>query len=347
MSITCFLRVDANNKIGFGHLSRCRIIAKELKNKSIRTVFLMRETDIPITKMLAEQDFEFKLITTEGPENIIQCMQEYTAMEYILIFDTDLEIYYTESSQSTLLKAGFKLVFFTFWDQYTYYAHIIINQNPRSITHQYHTAGYTRKLLGPDYMIFDDQFIDKSDKVRIANTGNRLNIFLSFGGADLPDTTSTAVEAIESLDLPVNKIHVVIGALYQYEEKLYRILERSRFQWELYKQIGNISEVMQHSDIAVCSGGLTLWELAVLKVPTAVISYSEREKLTASYLDNKEYTFHIGSANALNKHSLCQQLLRFANSEALKNRTFRLSKIINVHGKFKIIDEIIALVHDQ
>ena len=346
MMNSCFLRVDANKKIGYGHLSRCRIIADELIKNKIKPVFLVHDTDASILKLLSDQNYEYRILQADDPQEIISSKNLYKAQKYLLIFDTDIELYYNKETQHDLISAGFKLVYFTFWDQYLYYAHIIINQNPLSLTHHYQTADHTKKLLGPDYMIFDNQFVDASGIGSEQGNAKAWDFFLSFGGTDIPDTTAKTIKALELLDINIRFCNVVIGALYQNERRLYDLIDNCPFECRIFKQIPNISDIMQQSNIAISSGGLTLWELAVMNVPTAVISYSDREKITADHLDNRGWTYHMGSADQLDPLLLSEKIRTFISSEDLMNRTKSLRDIININGKQNIVKELILLLDE-
>jgi len=346
MMDSCFLRVDANNKIGYGHLSRCKIIADELIKNDVNPVFLIHDTDAPILKLLSDQNYEYRILQEDEPQEIISCKNLYKTEKYLLIFDTDIELYYKKETQLALINAGFKLAYFTFWDHYSYYAHIIINQNPLSLTHHYQTAEYTKKLLGPEYMIFDDQFVDVSAHVSKQGKGKEWDFFLSFGGTDIPDTTAKTIMALELLDTNIRLCNVIIGALYQNEKRLYDLVENCPFECRIFKQIPNIADIMQQSNIAISSGGLTLWELAMMNVPTAVISYSEREKITADYLDKRGWTYHMGSANLIDPLLLSEKIRIFISSAELMNRTRSLRDHLNINGKQNIVKELILLLDE-
>ena len=130
-----------------------------------------------------------------------------------------------------------------------------------------------------------------------------------------------------------------------YEQFLYDLVENCSFDCRIFKQIPNISEIMLQSNIAISSGGLTLWELSVLNIPTAIISYSEREKMTADYLDKKGWSYHMGQADELDPLQLSEKIGHFISSEELRRRTTTLKGQININGKKRIVNEFMKLLN--
>ena len=342
-----FIRTDANTKIGSGHLSRCLILAEELKKRNNRVIFLLHKTDKPVLKQIEEKGFKFIFLRKESAEDIIEVIGHYKSDLKTLLFDTDLPIYFDPEAQLKFINHSCKVVFFTFWNNYQYLAHIIINQNPLSLGQEYHTADYTKKLLGPDYMIFNDRIIELSQTVNIQSFSYPSTILISFGGSDLPDRTLKTIKAIQLLDLSIKKINIIIGSLYPHEETLLKYLSGFRYPFNVFKQTNKMAEIMSESDMAICAGGLTLWELALFNIPTAIITYTKRENLTADFLHRMGLGYHLGSIKSLSCEELSQKITKFVGSKEARETISRLKEQINPNGKTIIANEINNLnLHD-
>lgn len=335
-----FIRADANESIGFGHLSRCIILGQELKLFNFKIIFLLYQTDTFFIKELEKRAFEYILLKKDEPEQIISIIKQTNSLDSTLIFDTDVEIYYNTNSQLNFINHRIKLVFFTFWKDFKYLAHLIINQNPIGLTHHYQTAEYTKRLLGPSFMIFDDQFIRFSKHKSVRHQPGELVFFISFGGSDQADRTQKTIDAIQMLNLNIKRINIVIGAIYPYEERLFQCVSKLKCEYKVYKQTNKIAEIMNDSNIAICAGGLTLWELAIFNIPTAILSDSKREEITGEYLHNKGLGYFLGSINHLNMEELSQKIVRFVEDKEAKIRMSILNKMIDVRGKKIIAREI-------
>ncbi len=283
----------------------------------------------------------------DEPEHVLSIINQTGCPDTTIIFDTDVEIYYNTEVQLNFINHHIKVVFFTIWEDFNYLAHIIINQNPISKMHHYQTAEYTKKLLGPNYMIFDDQFIYFNKNQRTRPATGKLVFFISFGGSDVADRTLKTIEAIQMLNLSVGKIYIVIGALYPYEERLLQNVLKLKYEYEVHKQTNKIADIMNDSSVAICAGGLTLWELAIFNIPTAILSHSKREEITGNYLHDRGLGYFLGSINRLNKEVLSQKILKFVENNEARKRTLELNKMINIKGKKIIAHEINNLKPDD
>jgi spore coat polysaccharide biosynthesis predicted glycosyltransferase SpsG len=335
-----FIRTDANVKIGYGHLSRCRILADELKKIGYGVVFFLGETEKYIKEEIGNRGFEYIELIRESADEMLDHMDRFDTTKKILIFDTDIKTYYDPEIQLIFIHRNIKIIHFTFWNQYYYHSHIIINQNPISLSQSYQTSDRTKKLLGPEYMIIDDNIVKLSRSERLESHSSALIFFLAFGGSDQPDRTRETLKALRRVSLPIEKINIVLGALYPNEHTLLEYMRDYNYPHKIYKQTNKIAEIMSESNIAICSGGLTLWELALFNIPTAIISYSEREFTTASYLHKTGLAHHIGSINHMHSKELSQKITNFVGNEEVRTRIAKLKKMINIEGKKLIAREI-------
>lgn len=341
-----FFRTDANTLIGYGHLSRCLILAEELARSGWYVTFLLQRTDNSARKEIIDKGHYVSDLTTGSTREIIEGLPGQDPGSCVLVFDTDEKEYYTAESQQAFLDHGLKLVFFTFWENHQYLAHLIINQNPMSLEKQYKTARHTRKLLGPAYMIFGDDMIRASASGK-KSSGSSRSMLLAFGGSDEPDRTLKTLKALQEVDLDLTMIHIVTGFLYPHEQRLKRFLAEFKYPCQLYRQTREMPSIMASSDLAICSGGLTLWELALFEIPTAIISWSEREFLTAEYLDLAGLGYHLGSIKNLKPAELSGKIVNFALDEEAGTRIRALHSRIGVDGKKKIAMEINDLIRGE
>jgi UDP-2,4-diacetamido-2,4,6-trideoxy-beta-L-altropyranose hydrolase len=341
-----FFRTDANTRIGYGHLSRCLILADELARSGWSITFLLRRTDNSARKEILDKDYGVFDLAKGSPREIIDRLADQDPESGVLVFDTDEKVYYEPENQQAFLNHGLKLVFFTFWDNHEYLAHIIINQNPMSLERKYKTADYTRKLLGPAYMIFSDDMVETSRSGKKNGDSSR-SLLLAFGGSDQPDRTLKTLKALQKVDLDITMIHIVTGSLYPHEQRLNEFLAKFRYPCRLYRQTRDMPAIMASADLALCAGGLTLWELALFEVPTAIISWSDREYLTAEYLDRTGLGFHLGSIKNLKPVELSGKIVNFAGNREAGSRIRALRSRIDVEGKKKIAKEINHLIREE
>lgn len=284
-SYNIVFRADASRVTGSGHIKRTLIIADELSNDtSINISFICINLADLYKKEIIEKGYKiFEISKINEANQVIDILEKIGAD--VLISDTDIPLYYEEDFQKKVTSIS-KLVSITFYSNKKFYSHIIHNQNIRANTLLYDCMSYTKKLLGLKYLILNQDF-RKIEKVTKDDNQSKLTILLSFGGADTKNFTVKSLTAINSLNDMINELIIVVGGLYDNFEELKGLIQQSDINISLYKNTPKMAELMANSDIAITSGGLTSWELASLNVNNIIIPTSERESVTAQYLEEK------------------------------------------------------------
>ncbi|RUA34939.1 MAG: UDP-2,4-diacetamido-2,4,6-trideoxy-beta-L-altropyranose hydrolase [Bacteroidetes bacterium] len=284
-SYNIVFRADASRETGSGHIKRTLIIADELSNDtSLNISFICIDLADLYKKEIIEKGYKiFEISKINEADQVINILKKIGAD--VLISDTDVPLYYEEDFQKKVTSIC-KLVSITFYSNQKFYSHIIHNQNIRAKSLQYDCMSYTIKLLGLNYLILNQDFRE-IEKVKKNENQNNLTILLSFGGADSRNFTVKSLKAIHSLKDIINELIIVVGGLYDNFEELKGLIQQSDINISLYKNTPKMAELMANSDIAITSGGLTSWELASLNVNNIIIPTSERESVTAKYLEEK------------------------------------------------------------
>ena len=105
-------RVDANHRIGTGHLKRCIVLADALKGKAEKIVFLLKTTPLDVQKEI--QRLGFKVLnlpdTVDEADSTYASLSKYNGNKIVFITDGDNEEYYHSKYQLALINYGFYLV---------------------------------------------------------------------------------------------------------------------------------------------------------------------------------------------------------------------------------------------
>lgn len=334
--------VNANSRIGGGHLSRCMLVAKELNKRGVETCFLFSDTDEASIKIVSKKHKTVKL-NNEAVINPSTLIEQIIPGRSLLIFDTDLPEFYEKDYQQAFVKAGIRFMYITIREDY-YYSDIVLNQNIIALEQKIITETKTKKLLGPDYFIIDEVF-----RTSIKNTGRSkkppFNLFVCFGGADPENLTGKTIEIIRQCSDLFNEVDIVIGGFNQNFKNIKTSLEESpESKITLHHNINYIDKLMQKADLAITSSGLTFWELTILGVPAFTIASSEREKAITDFLHKKKYTYKLGSYDNLPELARLSSIIREVCQDLDKKILFEeLRKKINPKGVEKVVDEILGL----
>jgi spore coat polysaccharide biosynthesis predicted glycosyltransferase SpsG len=104
-------------------------------------------------------------------------------------------------------------------------------------------------------------------------------VLISFGGTDHSDFTRKTLDVVEPLCRERGMdIRVVAGPGYAHREALERHLATLANPRIAFTHATNVmSRMMEGADLAICSAGRTVYELAHMRVPAVVMAHHERE----------------------------------------------------------------------
>ena len=342
-----FFRVDANRTIGSGHLVRCRLLAKQLKKENINSYFIYREIpDLYIQEMQNENFTCVKISETQNETtNIIEIINRFNSGNSLLITDSDEEIFYTKEFKLKIKNAGIRLMTITFKNNNHFYSDIVHNQNIMAPALSYSTEPYTVRLLGTEFVILDPQFAEIQRKVEINWRTKKNNVLISFGGSDKPDRTSLVYKLLQNFPGKIEKIIIIIGALYQYKNILEKLIPESIIETELFQNTDKMPYLMSESKYAITSGGLTAWELGVTKTLNIIISHSQRETISAKFLTEHNYAYYLGNISSLKENDIKNNLAVIFNNDDVNSKLVEnLYKKINASGIEPVVEEIKKLL---
>jgi len=126
-------------------------------------------------------------------------------------------------------------------------------------------------FFGSDYFVLRNEFQFSSPVTKINNKIKK--VLLTFGGVDHNNLTLKVLDCIFDYCQQNNiQIEVVLGLGYNQKDTL------SKFhQIQIKSNVGNLSELVESSDICFTSAGRTTFEIASIGVPAIVLCQNPRE----------------------------------------------------------------------
>ncbi len=286
MNKTIFIKAEANPAIGGGHLHRCLALAKVLTETHKTNVeFIFSETSEHLMKKAAE-NFKIHIIEKNNQHNSSAYLS-IISPESLIIFDTDNPAFYSGELINNLQKNNIKTACFTISDKNKIDTDILINMNIVAFKHNYKTSNKTLKLLGPQYLMFNPVFW-KNIPFKIHNSYKNLLIF--FGNADPNGLTKKTTDNLSIFEKYFDEITVIIGNLNKDKE----IIKNQTTKNNKVKVLNNISpeeifEIYKNTDVAICSAGMTMWEMALFEIKQIIIPASQREIEYSEYLNELNF----------------------------------------------------------
>ncbi len=338
--LKAYIRADANEKIGSGHISRTRILAYSLSEAGFKVHFLCKEITDHLKNSIDAEGHRLSIISSDL--EITDLLNKESDFSRILIIDSDTENYYSTDFQLTIRSTGCKLMFITFYSDYNFYADIVLNQNILALSQNYSILRETKLLRGPKYLIMDPRFDQLKSGVELKPFVEKDDVFmLAFGNADVEERLKVSFNALTRLRKKPDKIIVITGD--RFKGTLNGNIHSST-PTEIYSFTENMPLMMSEVKYGINSGGLTVWEFGSLNALNIIIANSKREKISSDNLKNNNLAYYLGTVDDLSAEKLTGHLDNIMSDEAKNTEMVdKLAKEINTKGTELIIKEIIRL----
>ena len=247
------------SEVGMGHIYRSLSLCHEISDHLIE--FVCTES----SRIAVEQ--------LTGLEYIVHSCSDEDLVETIINLKPDIVINdvldTSDEYMSALQGNGFKIVNFEDLER-AQKANLVFNElydDPQ--------IDGTNFVWGHNYYFLRDEFSDAKPRA-FRETVDR--ILITFGGTDPKSAlTLSTIQSIVGLQIKYGfEVEVVSGAGYSHKDDLIEYIKhldcKIRFTWAT----GVMSHIMESCDLAICSNGRTVYELAHMNIPSIVLSQRAR-----------------------------------------------------------------------
>jgi spore coat polysaccharide biosynthesis predicted glycosyltransferase SpsG len=141
-------------------------------------------------------------------------------------------------------------------------------------------SGFRGRLcVGWEWIVLRAQFAESFPP----RYNSRCSLLIAMGGSDPAGLTLKAVRALDRLDEDFESV-IIVGAGFCHRQALGDLLGRTRRRFTVREDVSEMSAAMAHADLAVCSFGMTSYELAAMGVPAVCVCLTEDHAESASGL---------------------------------------------------------------
>lgn len=297
-------RVDADKKIGIGHIYRALTLANRLSFNH-KIFFLMdKEKYLGIKKV---KTHNYPIITFKNEEELFKKLKKISPDMVINdILDTDKKYIHK------LKKEQYFVINFEDLNEGAESADLVINAlYEKAYPSENHYFGHKYVCLRDEFRIFPRKKIKKEVK----------QILISFGGPDINNLTVRTLKAIGKLNLKNILIKVILGLGHLQKEELYNYVNYLRnkgFTINVKEDIKMMAKEIYDADIAITANGRTIYEIASIGVPCISISQNERE-VRHLFTHNSKAVIDLGIA-----FNVSEEYIALALKKLIKN--YRLRK---------------------
>lgn len=283
--------IEANRKIGSGHLYRALTLAENFPQFHIE--FILLDTETKFVNMVKQLNYSFQRYKDfeEFAEN---ASLEGTRAIIFDWLDTSVDML-----SAVRDKSNAKIISFEDLGSGA-------NETDLTINELYPpTSNQSNILSGPDYCVMRQEFYN----VDVQKTERTFDVLIAFGGTDPNNQTSRALAILQSVEKQL-KIAVLLGIGAQGQlEQVREISDRSRHQIEVFADLKNVSDLMADSRVCITSSGRTVYELNVCRTKTVCICQNSRE-LTHMFARENNGIVNLGLFSEVSDEKIRDALIR-------------------------------------
>jgi len=306
-----------NKELGLGHVFRCINLAKSLKGNKIK--FLIEDYG-SVKKILNINRFSDISILKSGItlDDDINSTLKIIKKEQIDMIIVDK--YKTSQRYTSELKKKLPVTYISDLNITKHPCHLLVNgfigyeNNIIDKTNQ-------RLLLGPKFQIIDSRFLQPKKKQK------KIDVLATFGGSDESRILEYFLESLQHVSKKL-KIKCILGPSRKNSKNIQLLKQNLHHKVSIISQTNNMKKEIEDCRFGLCSGGVTSYEFAALKIPFAIIGQNNHQLITSKEWAKRKVSINIGLPNKKNKSRLIRLLEKISQQEIPK-----LSKQNLVDGK--------------
>lgn len=305
-------RITANSTVGTGHLHHCLQLAEQLDKNEI--LFLLKDCDEFAIQLLQRIGWKYRIET----DFIVDINSVSGVSKKVLINDV------LDSQVSDVLLAkqqNFSVVNIEDLGPGALYADVVINA---LYSDELTKSTMVGKLYsGSKYATLRTEFLGL-EAIQIQEFASR--ILITFGGTDPNQLTQRVVESLR--ENPELSLTVVLGSGVGEVNLPSHVTVR--------RNIRNIATEMRKSDLLITAAGRTIYEAAMLGLPTIAIAQSAREA-SHSHLGIENGVLFLGIGPLVSNSTIRDTTLRVIENKELRSElSSRLRNSIDENGVIRI-----------
>ncbi|MCM1498869.1 MAG: UDP-2,4-diacetamido-2,4,6-trideoxy-beta-L-altropyranose hydrolase [Clostridium sp.] len=341
-----YIRVDANEFIGTGHVMRCLSIAEEFRRRGELVTFLV--ADNCSEKIIVSKGFQIICLHSAWDDLDKEVESLISVIETMNISVLLIDSYYVTENYLGTVRKYTKTIYIDDVDAFLYPVDLLVNYNIYAedlcYKERYQAVGLgTQFALGCSYVPLREEFsnVNKEIKEKVSN------ILITSGGTDTYNAIGNILEALcGQAWFDELEYHIILGRFNVHIEEL-------KERWKQYENVhlltnvSNMSEYMKCCDIAITAGGVTTYELCACGIPSIMYTLADNQLQIAQTVSEKKLIPWVGDVreNIENCMNLIILYMRKMSSvDERREKSMKVQKIIDGNGCKRVVDYIIDVL---
>jgi spore coat polysaccharide biosynthesis predicted glycosyltransferase SpsG len=334
------IRCITEKSKGYGNFTRALTLAISLKSHGHRVIFLINH-NVSIESLLTKKKISFYKIPNKINYNIennfLLNLYEKNTFELLIL---DMREYGEIISKKISKFVPTILIDDAF--SKNVYSDIVVNGSINKKFHNYNIKNKnTKLLLGPKFFMANEKFLKNKKTNNQIIKKKSFTVLISIGGSDPKNLTSFIFNAI--MNLPNIKIIIIIGPFFTNISKIKNLVKNKK---NVVIKISpeKIWNEFAKADIIISKSGITLYELAIMGMPTLCISSFKHEEPSAKKFMKEKFLINLGMQNNVSKLSIKKNLSQLLdNTKQRRMMSTNGKKIVDGKGLFRITRIINAI----
>ena len=297
---TIFFRVDASVSIGTGHLSRCKNLARFLKSRGCRILFLCRDHSDSLHQSLLDSDFEYLTLprrssgllseTDSSYLGWLGCSEEQDANDCWELIKTRstlvpdfivVDHYAISSIWETRISSYWSSAKLLAIDDLANRSHCVDFLIDSGRLGSFGDSGYQDlldnhvvTLFGPFFSLLTSDYLEFRQSSSTRHSLGRILVF--FGGVDSSNVTLVALQALLESNLQGINVDVVLGNSAPHLNQVKAFVSQIA-GWKLHIGMPSLAPLVNEADLALGAGGVHSWERACLGLPAITTPVADNQ----------------------------------------------------------------------
>ena len=298
MDRTVFIRCDANEMIGRGHLTRCLVLANELRASGYNVTFLRKDNSYLMQEVIIESKHKVKYIDKEY--NIVELAKKSLPILFIVDIPEDIpnsvmrylkqQGIVTVSIDST--KAHSRLCDLCFFPQHA---------NVQSSLYR------GKVYVGIEYTIIRPEFFEDNNLTSMLKTDKK-SILVMMGGTDPKNLTYNVTSTILKVTAQDENIIVILPKGHIDYEKVKALSSRVT----LCSDVENMPALLKKVKCSIVHFGTSVYEMLISEIPSILICSTQDDIDSAKWFEKKGYASIVKTheISAVEKYIFPNRFLR-------------------------------------
>lgn len=319
-------------ELGLGHVYRCLNLAHYLKTNELH--FLIEDYG-GVKKILNKKKIDrISYLKNEIPyrDDIKKTLSyiEKNRIDVIIIDKYKVAEKYVRDVRKyvkTVLISDLKII--------NYPADLIVNGFIGYKNHIQKNKFRSKCLLGPTYQILNKEFTKKKKKYK-----KKYDLLITVGGFDEKNILEFLLELLTKFSQRL-KVKIILGPSTVKSQKMKMLIKKYGKFIDLVGKTENMHDEIKKVEFGICSGGITTYEFASMKIPFAIVCQVKHQLITAGEWHQRNVALNLGLFSKDMEKKIIKLFQKLEHHESIYKKTNKT--IVDGKGAKRVVHEILRM----